>query len=66
MPRVIYVRLESEEHAAIQEAAHAARVSLQAFCLAAIQEAAERWLPRPPVLAAEAACEEGTNASDSV
>lgn len=66
MPKVIYVRVDSAEHTAIQNAAHAARVSLQAFCLAAIQEAAERWLPRPAVVAAEAACEEGTSESDPV
>jgi len=50
MARVLYVRVSPAEHERTAAAAQAARVSLQEFCAAAIQEATDRWSPlRPPV-----------------
>jgi hypothetical protein len=58
MPRTLYIRLDPAEHAAVVEAAHAARTSLQDFCLTAILNATARWRPGVPIVA-EAALDLG-------
>jgi hypothetical protein len=64
MARVLYVRVSTAEHEKTVAAAHAARVSLQKFCAAAIREATDRWSPlRPPV--AEA-CVDGSELAEEV
>lgn len=57
MARTILIRIEPAVHASVVDAAHAARTSLQEFCLEAILDAATRWSPTPPP-AAHAACDE--------
>lgn len=52
---VITVRTTGAEHARWKDSAHAARTSLNDFCVAAIADAADRWAPTSPPIVAEAA-----------
>jgi hypothetical protein len=61
MARVIYVRIDPDQHAGVIQAAHAARTSLQDFCLQAILDASQRWNPQQPP-AAHAALDLGEGA----